>query len=246
MIDLEKLSNILGADTVKKIYDDGASKPVQETSKIAVDLIKAARLFTAPFQLLASYQDRLTNHFERIRKSVPIENQIEAPASLSGPIIDRLKYSGDDNYLTDLYVNLLSRAIDKERVNEAHPAFLHIIDQISPDEAMLLYVLSQNRINYDYTLEHIHDGNGRFLSWGKKEILIDTTPKDDFLLIDYFFMYVEHLRALNLVYWNNIKQEGIWDDKFQTHALTKSEMGLTSFCELFVKACVPKETVLFL
>ena len=86
-MDLEKLSNILGADTVKKIYEDGASKPVQETGKILTDFIKAFRLFTAPVQLLGSYQDRLSKHFERIRNSVPEENQIEAPASLSGPAI---------------------------------------------------------------------------------------------------------------------------------------------------------------
>jgi hypothetical protein len=40
-MDLKKISNILGADTVKKIYEDAASKPVQEGSKIATDLVKA-------------------------------------------------------------------------------------------------------------------------------------------------------------------------------------------------------------
>jgi hypothetical protein len=240
MVDIEKLSNILGADTVKKIYDDGVSQPVRETGKIATDFIKAARLFTAPIQLLASYQDRLTAHFERVRKSVKEENQIEAPASISGPIIDRLKYLEDNNYLTDLYINLLSRAIDKERINEAHPAFYHIIDQLAPDEAMLLYLLNQNTIKYEYTLEHIHDEKGRFIQWGQKEILLDTTPKDKFMLMDYFFMYVEHLRALNLTYWDNVKQEGIFDGNFQTHALTRSEIGLTTFGKLFVKACIPE------
>ncbi|MDB5132882.1 MAG: hypothetical protein JWR02_2631, partial [Mucilaginibacter sp.] len=35
MVDIEKFANILGADTVKRIYDDGVSQPVQETGKIA-------------------------------------------------------------------------------------------------------------------------------------------------------------------------------------------------------------------
>ena len=45
----------------------------------------------------------------------------------------------DDNPLTELYLNLLARAIDKERCDEAHPAFVTIIEQMSPDEAMVMY-----------------------------------------------------------------------------------------------------------
>ena len=36
----------------------------------------------------------------------------------------------DDNYLTDLYLSLLQRVIDKERINEPHPAFFRIIEQL--------------------------------------------------------------------------------------------------------------------
>jgi hypothetical protein len=240
MVDLEKLANIFGAETMKKIYEDGLSEPVQEIGKMLTDFVKTFRLFTAPFQLSAAYQDRLVKYLERVRNSVPEENQIEAPAFISGPIIERLKYLEENNYLTDLYLNLLSRAIDKERINEAHPAFYHIIDQLSPDESMLLFVLNQKVINYDSKLEHIHDENGKFIKWGEKEIVMDTTPKDKFIFIDNFFMYVEHLRSLNLTYWNVIKQEGIWDDKFQTHAFSADEIGLTEFGKLFVNACIPK------
>ena len=53
-----------------------------------------------------------------------------------------LRFMEDENPLTELYLNLLARAIDKERCNEAHPAFIKIIEQMSPDEAMVLYVLN--------------------------------------------------------------------------------------------------------
>lgn len=75
----------------------------------------------------------------KVRESVPEENQIPAPASLTVPLIERIKYLEDENYLTDLYLNLLTRAIDKDRVNEAHPAFFHIIEQLSPDEAYFCF-----------------------------------------------------------------------------------------------------------
>jgi len=241
MADLEKLANILGAETIKRIYEDGFSGSVQETGKMLTDLMKSLRLFTLPLQLAANYQDRITKYLDKVRDAVPEKNQIEAPPSLSGPIIERLKYLEENNYLTDLYLNLLSRAIDKERVNEAHPAFFHIIDQLSPDEAMLLFVLNQKVIDYKYSLEHIHDEDGKFISWGKKEITVDTTPKDKLIFVDNFFMYIEHLRSLNLVYWVVLKKEPIWDGRIQTHATSEDEIGLTDFGSLFVKACIPED-----
>jgi hypothetical protein len=39
---------------LEKLYDDAASAPAKEVSKIAVDLVKTARLFLAPFQLAAA------------------------------------------------------------------------------------------------------------------------------------------------------------------------------------------------
>jgi hypothetical protein len=138
-VNLEKIGNLFGQETIKKVYEDGASPAVQETGKLLFDLAKTFRLFTAPIQLLAAYQDRLSSHLEKVRHSVKEENQIDAPASLSGPIIEKLKYLEGDNYLTRLYLNLLSRSIDKERVNEAHPAFCHIIEQLSSDDAYILY-----------------------------------------------------------------------------------------------------------
>jgi len=242
MVDIEKLSNILGADTVKKIYDDGLSGSVQEAGKMLTDFMKTARLFTAPFQLAASVQDRLSKYFEKVRNSVLEENQMEAPASLSGPIIERLKFLEENNYLTDLYLNLLTRAIDKERINEAHPAFFHIIDQLSPDEAMLLFILNQNQIDYKYRLERFADDKNKFVKWGEKETIINTAPKDKFIFIDYFFIYVEHLRSLNLVFWDVVSTEPVYNEnRIQTHAASTDKIGLTDFGKLFVKACIPED-----
>lgn len=236
---IDKLANILGQETVKRIYEDGASHPLQETSKIAVDMVKAFRLLTAPIQLLAAYQDRLSKYFDRVRLSVPEENQIEAPASLSGPIIERLKYLEETNYLTDMYLNLLTRAIDKDRVNEAHPAFFHVIDQLSPDEAMLLYLIGKEPIFYDYDTEIVHQ-DGQFLRWGNTEIKRDTTAKEKIAFISHFDMYINHLRALNLLEWTKIKEEGIWTEKVQTHTSVKTKIYLNEFGRLFVKACIPE------
>ncbi|HEY8783516.1 MAG TPA: DUF4393 domain-containing protein [Mucilaginibacter sp.] len=243
MVDLEKFANILGADTVKKIYEDGVSQPVQETGKIATDFIKTARLFTAPIQLLASYQDRLSKYFEKVRSSVPKENQIEAPAFISGPIIDKLKYLEETNYLTDLYLNLLSRAIDKERINEAHPAFLHIIDQLSPDEAYFLFKLKDNDLGTTTTMDLDYEKN-KFYNY---QIIKNDLPVNEFTFPENFQMYYSHLESLNLLTWHIQNSEYPRNEKnIQIGIVNHGMLQTTEFGKLFIKACIPEKGFIFM
>jgi len=240
---LEKIANILGADTVKKVYEDGLSESTKETGKMITDFIKVARLFTAPIQLLASYQDRLSKYFEKVRNAVPEENQIEAPASFSGPIIERLKYLEDDNYLTDLYLNLLKRAIDKERVNEAHPAFLYIIDQLSPDEAYFLFRLKDKEL--DITTHQDYDQPKNWFS--NYRITKTKLPATEFMFPENFQMYYSHLESLNLVKWPVYKTEYPRNEQnIQIGLIHHSKLGLTDFGKLFVTACIPEKGFIFM
>ena len=248
---LEKFANILGADTVKKIYEDGLSESVQETGKISTDVIKSARLITFPFQFLGAYQDKLTMYLNKIREGVPEENQIEAPTSLSGPIMERLKHLEDNNYLTDLYISLLQRAIDKNRVNEAHPAFFHIIEQLSPDEALLLFKIREASIDYDYTLDLITADNGS-VRFDNMKVLNDTSPKNQMTFEEHFEMYISHLESLNLLKWSVFSEEPIYDNeeinnqRKQNGTYRKTKIYLTKFGDLFVKACIPKDKIFML
>ena len=38
------LSNILGQETIKKIYEDGASEPTKEIGKVATDILSVAQV----------------------------------------------------------------------------------------------------------------------------------------------------------------------------------------------------------
>lgn len=238
-MDIEKLSNVFGQDTIKKIYEDGASESVQESGKALTDLIKVTRLFTAPIQFLAAYQDRLSKYLDKVRNSVKQENQIEAPASISGPIIERLKYLEENNYLTDLYLTLLSKAIDKTRIQEAHPAFYHIIDHLSADEAMLLFMISKEPIYYDYTMDLVTiEDKLRFKNSIVKK---DTTEKDKLAFPEHFNMYISHLKSLDIVFWRKLNEDSIYEKGIQTSTFIKTHIELTEFGTLFVKACLPEK-----
>ena len=243
MIDLEKLGKLFGADTLKQVYGDGLSGPVQETGKMLTDLIKTLRLFTLPFQYGAAYQDRLVKNLDKVRNKVPEENQIEAPPSLSGPIMERLKYLDDENYLTDLYLNLLSRAIDKERINEAHPAFFHLIDQLSPDEALILFKLSEKEINIVTHLDY--DKSKRLFS--NYQITKNDLSLNELMFPEHFQMYYSHLESLALVQWPVYNEEYPRnEDNIQIGLIKYSKLILTDFGKLFVKACIPEGGFVFM
>lgn len=237
-MDLEKWTNLFGAETIKKIYEDGVSDSVKEISKIAVDIIKTFRLFTAPVQLASTYQDRLAKYFEKVRASVPVENQIEAPSSIAGPIIDRLKYLEEGNYLIDLYLNLLSRAIDKERINEAHPAFFHLIDQLSPDEAFFLYKAKDDGIKITTEMDYDADAN-----WFSNYRIIKTEFSETELTFpENFEMYYSHLESLNLTAWPVLNTEYPKNEEgVQVSLIKHTKIHLTDFGKLFVKACIPEK-----
>ena len=171
------------------------------------------------------------------------ERHIEAPASIAGPIIEKLKYLEEDNYLTDLYLNLLSRAIDKERVNEAHPAFLLVIEQISPDEALILYSLLSETWKpkkTDFT---------PYQDWIEQNTeMLEQVAMDGLTFPKNFQMYALHLQCLGLVLIKTKKFHtpfsGIGKLLWQFEYV--DEMKLTTFGGMFVKACIPSTGFLYL
>jgi hypothetical protein len=189
---------------------------MQEGGKALTDLVKAFRLFLAPFQLAATWQDRFERWLERIRNSVPEDRQQEAPASIAGPVIRDLVFMEDDNPLTELYLNLLARAIDKERCNEAHPAFVKIIEQMSPDEAMVMYVMRNERPTVQFS-GWVGD------MWGNYQASTHTFPSDRLVLPERVWLYFQHLESLNLV-------------SHSSHMFS-----LTPFGRLFTTACIPED-----
>ena len=141
----ESVAKIADSQLAIKAYDDLLADAMKEGGKALAHVIRGLRLFTVPFQFLELWRDRLMARLEQARAKVPEDRQQEAAPSIALPILMDLRFMEDNNPLTGLFLNLLARAIDKERSNEAHPAFVKIIEQMSPDEAMVMYWFRQNR-----------------------------------------------------------------------------------------------------
>ena len=85
-----------------------------------------------------------TVFFEELQKRVsliPEERQQLPPLHIAGPSVEAMLFTEDTPELRKLYVNLIGTSMDSATVRTAHPAFVQIIRQISPDEAHILKIL---------------------------------------------------------------------------------------------------------
>jgi hypothetical protein len=76
-------------------------------------------------------------------KNVPEEHRIEPKLTIAGPIIDSMKYSGSEPHLRELFANLLVTSMDARTAANAHPAFVEIVKQLSPDEAKIVKMMAK-------------------------------------------------------------------------------------------------------
>jgi hypothetical protein len=97
-------------------------------------------------------------------KGVPPECIVTPKPNVAGPALESLKYTGHEESLRDLYANLLAASMDSRTADGAHPAFVEIIRQLTPDEARLLSLFSVRRpfpilnVRYEYKNQSMRRG----------------------------------------------------------------------------------------
>ena len=234
---LEDLSKLL---PVEKVYNDMAQPAAKQVGGALESTVKAARWIIAPLDYLAAQNDRYQKFLQRVVEKVPEDRRIEAHPQIAGPTLDGLKYVPDDSVIAEMFLNLLARAIDRERVNEAHPAFHQIIAQLSPDEAVVLFHLKQKSYLYK-TYAKYHVATRTF---SPREVIENEFPVEALLVPENYSLYLDHLYSLNLAgIWQQGNQEPVMEGNptVQTGVRIMSLAQLTPFGQLFAKACSPEQ-----
>jgi hypothetical protein len=88
----EQLAKLVPKRTIGKLYDDLLSGTAKEIGKFGTDVAKTARLILVPLQITAVFQDRVEGMLKRIQYSVPEDRQVEPPAELVGPVLEKMRY----------------------------------------------------------------------------------------------------------------------------------------------------------
>lgn len=233
----EDLLKLIPPEVLKEIYKDAASKPLIEASNLGTDLIKTGRLLLAPLQLGSALQDRFSHFLKEKVSKIPDEKLIEPPAQIIGPSLEKMRYIEEDSPLWKMFEELILKAVNKDDIDKAHPSFVHIIGQLSHDEALLLYELSKGEFEITDTMD-LDRVNNRFIN---RRIEKSTIPKENLYYPENDNLYYNHLESLSLVSWPVIKETSIGSGANQTGTRRISKWVLTDFGKLFIEACIPEK-----
>lgn len=124
-----------------EIYGDLAKPGVRQVGKALDTVLGLGNTILWPI-IFANERSRifLEKNLENFRKrleKVPEERVISVAPEIGVPIAEKLAYVGDAK-LAELYISLLAKASNADTVSEAHPSFVNVINNLSPDEAQLL------------------------------------------------------------------------------------------------------------
>lgn len=143
------------ADAIKGIieavpvYQDAVQPAAKEIGTALQTVAKTIHIALAPISALVwgydQFKDFLSTRVAEKLKDVPPEC-IETPKpNVAGPALEALRYTGHEESLREMYANLLAASIDTRTAQGAHPAFVEIIKQLTPDEARLLKLFVVSR-----------------------------------------------------------------------------------------------------
>lgn len=126
------------------VYQDAVQPAAKEVGKTLETIAKTVNVALAPVSALVwcydQIKDFVDNKVSEKLQNVPSDKIVTPPTHIAGPALESLRYTGSIDELKELYANLIASSMDKDSTKEAHPSFVEIIKQLSPDEAKLLSV----------------------------------------------------------------------------------------------------------
>jgi len=143
------------ADAVKGIveavpvYQDVVQPAAKEVGTALQTVAKTIHVALAPVSALVWGYDKIKDYLnealaERL-KNIPQERIVSPNPAVAGPAVEALRFCAQEPNLRELYANLLATSMDSKTAEEAHPAFVEILRQLTPDEAHFLGYLFQHR-----------------------------------------------------------------------------------------------------
>ncbi len=194
-LDAAKFATELAKIVVKEVYGDVFSPAAKEVGSFLQDTAKALRRALPNIQYLAVDQDRYRRFIEASIERVPHHRRVAAAEQLLGPIIEGIRYEPEGSMSDEAFSELLSRAFDRERTSQAHPAFPGMIRALSDDEILLLRRLK--RTGQDgFCIALGHQLGGVLLSADPELYRSNFSDLSHPILVR---TYANHLEALGLI-----------------------------------------------
>lgn len=220
-----------------KIYEDGAQPAVKRVGNLLENTVIACSWLLTPIEVAAFYKKKFYKDLEDLSIKLKDKELVEPAIEIAVPILETLRHTSE-THLRELYLQLLASAMDKDKVADAHPAFIMLIKQLSPDEAIILRKLSAR--HYERHIEH--DFNRETDQFSNRRHILCEFPKDELVFSINFEMYINHLIKLGLVAFPVYDRETVWEREGdviigQNGTVEKAQLLLTDFGRLFINTC---------
>lgn len=246
---------------LKDVYGDLAKPGVEQAGKALGTVIGLGNTILWPVSL-ANEKARiaLECNLEKYRKrleNTSKEEVTEVAPEIGVPIGEKIAYVTNEE-LSDMYVELLAKASIGSSASLAHPSFVNVINNLSPDEAVLLKTLRTEQ-SLPFIEIRLHQNGMR--EWTMLDPLYSPLSKVAGMSFpNNVVAYVSNFEGLGLLQVRTdiiIAGEGIYEQlELESKAMfkgledapeqkmqikfRKGRIDITPFGRLFLQACFAK------
>lgn len=201
---VEKAIRALGLhEVVPELYRDLLQPATREIGKHLLTVAQSISIAMAPLEGAVWSYDRIKGWLAvkltaRLASTDPSQIQ-PPPMSIAGPVLLQLHFTADEAELRELYANLLASSMDARTVTQAHPAYVHVIQQLCADEARLLSHIAAKprdfRLSESFGLNYTPSERYLDIESQFKELCIAAGVR----CVDQSDTYLDNLKRLNLL-----------------------------------------------
>lgn len=145
-------------ETVEKIVDivhdvkDVAKNVVEPASKNAGSALGTFTGFFSnvvlyPLKCLNAIFEQKAIAFEKKVKEkynkIPEEDRVDSPVNVLGPTLESLKYNINEDFMQELFANLLTSSMDRKTQSKVHPKYVQSISAMNETDAKVFKFLFQ-------------------------------------------------------------------------------------------------------
>lgn len=144
------------------IYQDVAQPGMRKVGKALETTLGLGYTCLLPFRLINELAQlhfkRFMDNYKNRLEDIPEEDIVDVLPEMALPILEKSTYTSNEE-IADLFVNLLTTASSSKTEGMAHPSYIHIINNISSDEAKIVNYLRKILMPIPISMPEPHKQN---------------------------------------------------------------------------------------
>lgn len=200
-------------EPIKQVTERVVIPPTEEVSRGITKLLSVVTTFidNATYKYIANSEMKKKQFLEELSEkynSIPEDSLKEPNINILGNVMDSLKYNLDENYLVEMYTNILISDMDSRTKNKCHICFVEILKQLSKNDLEVLnkIYMMKHTSSIPFGKLNIVDSNNKPLKY-ELHNPIYIANIDNYVIDDYnaFSTSIENLNRLGLIEINYTK-----------------------------------------